>query len=349
MVEKILLIRLRELGDTLLMTPLLRQLRRLHPNAQVDVLCQQANRCVLELNPNVSNTVILPPRAPARQFLGVAADLRRNRYDLVVDVQGLPKTAIMARLAGGRKRIGMIRPGWRNRLCYTHPYRVRHAEYAARLHLRLLQDDRVDLDDVDLDFPVGIEAEAAADAFWRKYLRPPVVAIFGICRFGCRAWASEKTAAVADRLAALGMQPWLVYGPGQADLARKITIQMRRSSLHEYEMPSFSVLRALLARCDLFFGNDGGPKHLAVAAGIPTVTVYRAESAVAWAPANTQLHRVVCTRACSGVTQLAGTFTDTDAITDIPVSAVWGEITSALRQTQSAAAGTAGRIVRRAA
>lgn len=344
MPENILVIRLRELGDTLLATPLIRQLRRLYPTARLDVLCQKSNLTILEHNPCVSRTVVLPPRAPARDFLAIAADLRRQQYDLVIDAQGLPKTAIMTRLAGGRKRLGALKPGWRNRLCYTHPFRDRGGEYAARVNLRLLQDERVDLDDVGLDFPVGFEAETAADAFLRKYLRPPVAAIFGICRFGHRAWAYEKTAAVADRLAALGMQPWLVYGPGQERDAQRIADHMRHPAVHDYDMPSFSTLRALLGRCDLFFGNDGGPKHAAVSADIPTVTVYRADQAAAWAPANTPRHRVVCTRPFPGVTGLAGTFTDTDAIIDIPFSAVWSEIAKALRQPRLSRGGVSSAM-----
>ena len=332
MSEKILLIRLRELGDKLLTTPLVRQVRRLHPGAQIDVLCQKANACVFEHNHQIDHTFKLLPRASISEFLAVASELRRRRYDLVVDVQSLPKTAIMARLTGGRERIGYLKRGWRNRLCYTRPYRQHIVEYAARQHLRLLQDDRIDMDDIDLDFPVGPDTSAEADAFCRKYLRPPFAAIFGVCRFGYREWAPEKTAAVADRLAALGIQPWLVYGPGQAKATGEIAARMRHHAVHEYDMPSFATLGAILSRSTLFFGGDGGPKHAAVAAGIPTVTVCRADHASGWAPPNTARHRVVTTRAYPGLAPFVGTFTDATTIAEIPVEAVWKQIAQTLRQ-----------------
>jgi ADP-heptose:LPS heptosyltransferase len=329
---KILLVRLRELGDTLLVTPLLRQLKRLYPGGEIDVLCQHSNLPVLEHNDHVSRCFILPPRASAGSFLSIAGQLRRNRYSLVIDSQSLPKTAIMARLTGARMRLGLLKPGWRNRLCYTHPCRVPIDEYTARSNLRLLQDDRVDLDDVGLDFPVSDETESLADAFVRRYLRPPVAAIFGVSRFAGRVWPVEKTAEVGDRLASLGLQPWLVYGPGQAEAARAIADRMKRPALHEYEMPSFATLHAILRRCALFFGNDGGPKHAAVAAGIPTVTLYHARQASAWAPPSTPRHRVACTRPYPGMARPAGAFTFSESIAEIPADAVWKEIATALRQ-----------------
>lgn len=330
--DRILLIRLRELGDTLLMTPLVRQAARIHPQAEIDVVCQSSNRCVFACNPAISRTFIMPRHASVTEFLSIASELRRRRYDLVIDLQGLPKTALLARLTCGRERAGFRNRGWRNGLCYTQVHPMVMDEYAARRNLRLLADDRVDFDDLDLDFPVHPDVETAADAFCRKYFRPPVAAIFGICRFGRRAWAADKTAAVADRLAGLGLQPWLVYGPGEEDAARRIAERMRHPALLDYEMPSFTELRALLARCRLFFGNDGGPKHVAVAAGTPTVTVYHAGQAVRWSPARTHRHRVVCTRPRPGASAVIGRVTDAASIDKIPIAAVWSEIEAALEQ-----------------
>lgn len=314
------------------MSPLIRHLRRLYPAADIDVVCQKGNRCILEHHPDVSRLITLSPKASPRMFLGVASELRGKRYDLAIDVQGLPKTALMTRLTAARERVGFANAGWRNRLCYTHPRRRPPSEYAARMNLRLLRDDRIDLDDLDLEFHVSDDAKAAADEFVRRYLRPPVAAIFGICRFGHREWPKEKTAEVADRLAALGIQPWLVYGPGQAEQAAAIASCMRSPPVHRYEMPSFATLRAIFSQCMLFFGNDGGPKHAAVAAGIPTVTIYEAAAAAMWAPPKTSRHRVVCTRSIRDDAALEGTFTDAETIGDIPVTAAWRQIAVVLRQ-----------------
>jgi len=347
-VSQILVIRLRELGDTLQTTPVLRQLRRLHPQAAIDVLCQQSSKAVLEHNRNIDSMFVLPPRASVATFLSIAAGLRRRDYDLIVDVQSLPKTAIMARLIGGRQRLGYRKRGIRNRLCYTQPHRQAYLEYAALQHLRLLQDDRVDYNDLELDFEVSPETLKSAEQFVHRHLRPPFAAIFGISRFSHRTWPVDKTAAIADRLAAAGVQPWLVYGPGQEDAAFRIAEHMRQPAVLNYPMPDFATLRAILGRAELFFGNDGGPKHAAVAAGIATVTVCSAVHGTAWAVPNDLRHRVVATRAYPGVARLAGTFTDADTLAEIPVSAAWQEVKVALQQTAAVGRRTEA-AVRRAA
>jgi ADP-heptose:LPS heptosyltransferase len=348
MPEKILLIRLRELGDSLLMTPLVRQLSRLHPRAEIDVVCQASNRCVFEHNPGISQTITQPRKASPSQFLSVANTLRCRRYDLVLDVQGLPKTALLARLTCGRERVGFRNRGWRNRVCYTRVHGEVRPEYAAQRNLRLLADERVDFDDIDLEFPVHQDAEKAADVFCRRYFHGPVAAIFGISRFGSRLWRTDRIAAIADRLAARGLQPWLVYGPGQAADAEGIALQMRQKALVNYEMPSFPELRAILGRCELFFGNDGGPKHAAVSAGIPTVTVYSSGPAIHWAPPNRDRHRVVCTRLNHAHRPWAGRATDAASIDQISIDDVWSEITDVLKQSALTPQGSALGI-RRAA
>jgi ADP-heptose:LPS heptosyltransferase len=136
----------------------------------------------------------------------------------------------------------------------------------------------------------------------------------------------EKTAQLADRLAASGFQPFLVYGPGQLEHARQIAAAMSRPALVEYPMPSFPVLAAILAGCDLFVGSDGGPKHLALAMGLPAVTIYIGALAANWNPPDNENARVVASRCEPTGQSSAGRFLDVDRLTEIPVDAVWDEV-----------------------
>ena len=152
--ERILVIQLRQLGDTLMSTPVLRELHRLHPQAEIDWLCQGFNACILRHNPHVTQIETLPRGASVGTFVGLAARLRRRRYNLVVDIQSLPKTAALTWFSGARERIS-FRRRWRHAL-YTKPYVPSPGfEYSAVARLRLLQDPRVRLDDVSLEFYVG--------------------------------------------------------------------------------------------------------------------------------------------------------------------------------------------------
>lgn len=325
-VRRILVIQLRELGDTILTTPLFRQLRRIYLHAEIDMVCQRSNRPLLEHHPLISETFELPRKAGVRDFLAFASKLRQRKYDVIVDTQSLPKTALLTRLAAGRKRLGFRNRGIRNRLCYTHPYRPPPFEYSSRNKLLLLQDERVDLDDVQLDFCVSDEDKAAAARFRNEYFQAPVVAIYGVTRFEWRRWPVAKLANIADRLAERGFQPFLVYGPGEESIAREIADQMRCEPLIDYAMPSIPVLKEILTGCELLVGNDGGPKHFANAAGIPTVVVMDGESAVRWTPANREDQRVVRPRADVPRDDVCGNVLDVNTIAEIDIDAVWKQI-----------------------
>ena len=325
-VRRTLVIQLRELGDTILTTPLFRQLRRIHPQGEIDMVCQRSNRALVEHHPLISQTFELQRRAGVKEFLALALKLRRRKYDLIVDAQSLTKTALLTRLAAGGTRIGFHHRWLRNRLCYTHPYRSLAFEYSSRNKLMLLQDDRVDLDDVHIEFYVSDEDKAAAAGFRNKYFQAPVVAIYGITRFEHRRWPAAKFANIADRLAERGFQPFVVYGPGEESAAREIADQMRCNPLIDYAMPSIPVLKEILTGCEFLVGNDGGPKHFANAAGIPTVVVMDGVSAVHWTPRNRQDQRVLRPRVDLPQDHVCGRVLDVESVADISADAVWEQI-----------------------
>ncbi len=325
--KRILVIRLRELGDSLLITPMIRQLHRLYPEAGIDVLCQNTNRQIFEYNPHISEIFELPRKSG--KFLRVARQLRNRSYDIVVDTQSLPKTALLARLTGAACRIGFRKRWLRNRLCYTHPNNLNTFEYFATSYLKLLQDDRVDLSDIHLDFPISDADCGKAMQFCNTWFKPPVAALFGVGKGveDYRLWSGDKIAELGDRFAEAGFQPFLVYGPGQETAARHIASQMRCDPLVDYPMPSFCELKEILAGCDIFVGNDGGPKHLAVAAQTPTVTLFHhSHKAVTWNPPQNQYHRIVTPRNGLGRDSVVGDLVDVDELAEVSVDTVWKQV-----------------------
>ena len=322
--ERILIIQLRQLGDTLMSTPVLRQLHRLHPHAEIDWLCQGFNACILRHHPHLAQIETLPRGASVAYFSRLAARLRRRRYDLVVDVQSLPKTALLARLSGARQRAG-FHLRWRRAL-YTHSLLPSQPEYSGTLRLRLLQDPRVDLDDIALDFYVSEPERQQAEEFCRRWFRPPVAAIYGVRQTDTRQWPSANFAAIADRLAERGFQPYLIFGPGEQEAARTIAAQMRYPALVDYEPLPLPVLKETLAACSLMVACDGGPRHVATAAGLPTVTLFQGQLAIFWNPPHCPQHRAVTTQLDVPDPPIFGTFTQAATTDAIPLEAVWGEV-----------------------
>ena len=105
---RILVIKLSSLGDVAHALPAVRALKE-RTGADIDWVVQPEYAPLLACCPDVARTIAFPRRNVARGFFPFLRELRREKYDVVVDLQGLLKSAVAARLARGRRRVG---PAW---------------------------------------------------------------------------------------------------------------------------------------------------------------------------------------------------------------------------------------------
>lgn len=332
MVNRVLVIRLRQLGDTLLVTPALRQLKRAYPNARIDVLCESGNRCIFENHPAVSNCLLLRKGAPAKEYLAMAWQLRRNRYDLIVDSQSLPKTAILSRLAGGRKRVGLGAKWGRGRITYTHPYfePSDFLDYAGQQNLKLIQDPKINIDDTRLELVLSESDRELGDEFAKTHFKTPTVAMYATGRASfrhARYWSEEKFAELGDWLHDSGFQVFMAYGPGEErELAVRVANRMKTPPLLDYPSLSFPQLGSVIRHCQLYVGCDGGPKHLAAAFGVPSISLFGMIHPERWTDVSDPKQQYLATRQYQGATHRSESCLEIDQIHDIPVSAVIEQI-----------------------
>ncbi len=334
---KILVIRLREIGDTILLTPMIRQLKQLYPGATLDVVCEDRNAPVLMHNPNIERHHRLSRKANAWKFLRFANQLRRERYDLVVDSQSMPKTAFLTRLTGGKSRLGFKNRWLRNRLCYTAPFVKNRLQYTAISNLQLLQDPRVDLADEWLEVYADAESERVAASTLQLVYGQPIIAINPVTRFVQRQWTFDGYANIADRLSELGYRTIMLYGPGEREMANQVAQRMKHPCLIDYPMPSLLELRCILSKCEMYIGNDGGPKHLAISSGIPTVTIF-GHSPDPWTPWADPMHRAIASSLSTKSIRACGELVEhTPSIQAIPIASVWRQVKDVLQQRKLAA------------
>ncbi len=197
-------------------------------------------------------------------------------------------------------------------------------EYNARRNLRLLGDDRVDLEDLDLEFPINAADEAFAERFKNDYLPGKTVAMYVVSQDDNKRWPPEKFAQIADRLQERGYTPLVVYGPGQLEASREMTSRMQSPAVIDYPMPTFPQLLGILKRCDLFVGNDGGPHHLAATAGLPMVSLFQINP-VEWTRPGRPHQRFVASTEVQTPCDSCGVFVDRP-FPEILVESVWEEV-----------------------
>src|SRR5215471_11279527 len=137
--ERILVIQFRQIGDVLLSTPVLRALRNSYPQSYIAFLTEPSPGRVLQGNALLDEVIIRPRHATWRQQWQLLRQIRRQRFDLVIDLIGNPRSAVLTRLSGARHRLAFAR--FPRSLLYTmlvtHHQPVQ--EYTAAKRLRLLE------------------------------------------------------------------------------------------------------------------------------------------------------------------------------------------------------------------
>ncbi len=294
--KKILVIRLRAVGDVVLMTPLLRALRKQFPGAQIDLLADLVPSAVLQNNPRLSNLLVAPRRgAPLLEQLRFLRGVRASGYDWVLDLFGNPRSAWVSLLSGAPLRAGYA---YRvRRWAYTHAVPMnRVRRYQPLVNLGVLEHLGVPSDGVDTEmFLTPQEREAARESLkkagWDPGLGRPRIALNPSGTWSAKKWPvahwRELAAELRRKFDAL---PLLLWGPGdEADVNRILegmpgqVVVAPRTNLRE--------LAALIGEMDLVIGNDGAPQHMAQALGVSTLTLFGPTWGLSWCRPSDARHR----------------------------------------------------------
>jgi predicted lipopolysaccharide heptosyltransferase III len=272
-VRRILVIKLRAVGDVVLSTLVLPNLRAAFPDAELDVLTEKPSIDVVSLRPDVTRVVVYD-RA-AMSGLGLIRRVRQGRYDLVIDLFGNPRTALVTRLSGARHRVGYE---FRGR---TYAYNIVATPRGGEVHnsqfnLDALERLGVPIIDRALRFYFGPGDEAYVNRFLGDagVGNAILVGVQGGGGWYTKRWHLKDFAALADRIhERYGWTIVLPWGPGQKDEVETIAQEMRS---RPFILPPTSLpqLAALLKRCAYVVSNDSGPMHIAAAVGTPVLGIF---------------------------------------------------------------------------
>jgi lipopolysaccharide heptosyltransferase II len=289
---KILLIRLRLIGDVVFTTPAIRAIARRYPEASITYLVERAAAPVVAHNPHLHEVIVADrPRGLARIAYDVrlARRLRRARFDLVIDFHGGPRSAWLALATGAPQRIGYAVPGrgW----MYTTRVPWSPSLVPPR-HSVLNQWDLLAPLDVGVPDPArdGVEMVATPDAHAAVAARltqagvPPDAAVIVMhvsAGNPFRRWPAASFAEVAARLASEDPARRIIItsGPSDAEAAGGVADEARRRAgdaaarIVRCGELDLAELHALATRAALYIGGDSGPMHVASTTSVPIVAL----------------------------------------------------------------------------
>jgi lipopolysaccharide heptosyltransferase I len=285
--RNILLIKPSSLGDIVMALPALSSLRRSFPQAKITWLVRPEFAAILEGHPHLDEIILFDRKFLARAWRDPAAfkgltslisRLRRARFDVVLDLQGLFRTASLAWLSGCKKRFG---PVWRQELAH-HFYTtkipprlewVHVIDYYAKLIEAMGAGDRR----VEFTLPEKPAAAASARSLLSQHkidLERYAVIIPGSAQVS-KCWPADRFAALADRLAAEhGLTVVATGGKSESAMIEQIRSLAKHSIVNLAGQTSLPELVEVLRQTKLVVSNDTGPGHIAGALGLPLVMMF---------------------------------------------------------------------------
>jgi predicted lipopolysaccharide heptosyltransferase III len=289
-VRRVLVVRLRSIGDTVLATPSLRALRRFVPEARIDILLEDWVAPLLEGSRDVDR-VIRVSRGSTASRLRVARGLRAEGYDVAFNLHGGSTAALLVRASGARQRVGFRTYAYASLHNHAAPPSSelwgREKTHSAEQQLALLGWTGVPVSDRPATrLPQTPQAkESVARRLKAEGLDEGAAfaLVHPAAAFDSKTWAAENFARVVEHLAARGLKAVCVAGPGEAEVVNAVG---RNSSAPVVAFTDLSLpeVTALAARARLFVGNDSGVAHVAAAVSTPQVVVFGSSNVAHWRP-----------------------------------------------------------------
>lgn len=282
--KKILVCQLRQIGDVLLTTPSIRLLKEQFPQATVDIFTEKKCAPVLEYNPFVHKVFAvdkkkLPTLAHEIAFY---AQIAREKYDLVVDFQQMPRCRWVVLFSRAQVRLSYP-PPWYNRLLYTHTMQPKNG-YSAMFRASILT-------------PLGItwtgqapelflttdEKKWAKNYLFKHGLAPgSFVTLDPTHRRKTRLWPARHYGAMVNQVYTQrpDLRFLVLYGPGEKEIALEVARHCLCPSalVIPEEVIGLRQMAAVQSLAKLHVGNCSAPRHFAVAVGCPTLTILGATS-----------------------------------------------------------------------
>lgn len=300
-VKRILVVRLRSIGDTVLSTPSLIALKRFLPNAEIDILLEDWVAPVLDGFDAVDNVISVGKDTAER--LRVALHLRQRKYDVAFNLHGGTTATMFVRASGAKHRIGYL--NYQYSFLYSHlltsasDFWKQEKTHSAEQQLALLGFIGVPVDDrpksklvvtaearesSEKKFPAKSQSRKGGTACVSGWSGDGHYALLHpASAFFTKQWPTKNFARTAEFLAERGLHTVAVASKNESKVLEDLE---RQSSVPITIFDSLTLpeITALASRARLFVGNDSGIAHIAAAVQTPTVVIFGSSNRDHWRP-----------------------------------------------------------------
>ena len=290
-VRKILIVKLGSFGDIIHAIPTQQLIHHHHPEAEIHWLTEPPYAALLGRIPGIQRVWIADTKKWRRQITSLPeavrliGSLRRQHFDKGLDLQGLIKSAVLARLSGARQVVGFDREQSREPASAyfysdTLPGDNGNKPHAIEINLELTRSLDCRPNGASPLIPLNLPEEAGSYVDRQLDLAGitrPVLINPGAGWITKRWGAANYGRLLVQLQQQLELPVVVAYGPGEEDLVEQMEAAVGSPVV---AFPTdFLQLAALCRRSQLMVAGDTGPLHLAVALGTPTVAILGPTSA----------------------------------------------------------------------
>jgi len=290
---RILITRLSHIGDCILTLPLVNAIRKQHPDAFIAWAVETPTHQLLKNHSSVDHIIQIPKSWMGRPstWANLRRELRCENFDIVLDPQGLTKSAMLGWLCGAPRRIGIkgrwgreLSPWLNNTLVETL------SDHVVDRSLELLSKMEIKSPQVEFSLPTLAESDKKIDQWLSNHKLNTFAVINPGASWPSKRWENDRFGTVASHLFQKHNLRTVISWAGAEEkkMAQEIFRLNDRGSV--FALPTtLNEYASLISRANFFVGCDTGPMHIATAVGTPCVGLYgttRAQDSGAYGPQN---------------------------------------------------------------
>ncbi|MBN2538673.1 MAG: putative lipopolysaccharide heptosyltransferase III [Deltaproteobacteria bacterium] len=296
-IDNILVIKLRHIGDVILTIPVFEALRYNYPDAFIAALVNEEAGPVLEHNPSVNRVFTLQrsshPVHSFRRQLELMYGLRKQRFDLVLELSKNDRGAFYSFVTGAEKRLGFkSRKGKRvdRQLLFTDLVTPSGTQHIVDYHLEMIEKLALNVPGKDLALYWDQSEEDMCGRILEEegiFSDDQFIVLHPFSRDRHKSWHVDSYAKICDYMSEQwGVRTVLIGGSDEMErsLVDRVAVTAKSSPINLGGRLSLKHLAAVSSRALLFVGIDSGPMHVASAVGTPVVAIFGPSRRFRWGP-----------------------------------------------------------------
>ncbi len=278
---KIAIVKLSAMGDIIHAMVALQFIKRARPDIQIDWIVEEGFKQVLENNPHIDNILTVNLKSIKKNRMALFSELKKVRtyakenYDLIIDAQGLIKSAITSKLLG-KKIAGFSKKSIREGVAsyfYNRKIEIAYDENTIDRNAKVMSEPL----DIEITHQMIVNKEPflfytnenrVVEEYFSKE-KKNIIFIIG-STWESRNYPKEKFVEVANHL----KENVLIAWGGEEERIKAEWIEKNSNYAKALPKIDLNTLKEIIAKSDLLIGNDTGPTHMAWGLNVPSITIF---------------------------------------------------------------------------